>query len=134
MTIGQKIRELKEATGLSYRKMGERAGIAFTQLRLIANEFDPKTHNAPTMTIDALSRLCNAFDYDLSTFLEETGYIKKKAPTIQLVEDDNLRRLTAIYNALEYDLKANLLSYAENIVEVYNVSVVYNEQRKVSSN
>lgn len=134
MTVGEKIKEIRTQLGMSVRAFGKYVDYDFTQISRIERGNDAPTRKPPDPSLDLVAKICNATNYDLAIFLEETGYIKKKAPTIQLVEDENLRRLTAIYNALEYDLKANLLSYAENIVKVYSVSVDYNGQRKVSSN
>lgn len=132
MTLGQKIAELRDKSGLSLRALGEKANINFSQLGKIENEYDPRTGGAPMMTIDALTRLCNALEYDLVTFLEETGYIEKKSPTVALVEDERETYIIDIFRALPPNLQKIMIAQAEGIVDNYGIKVEHRKAQGVS--
>ena len=87
MTLGEKLKEIRTAAKLSLRFVGNMANVGYSQLSLVEKGYDPKTHNAPTMTIDSLSRVCAVLRYDLPLLLEETGYIPPRpADEVELIK------------------------------------------------
>ena len=108
MTLGKKIFELRTAKKWSLRTLGNISQTSFAQLNKVENEYDPRTGGAPTMTIDSLSRVCAALEYDLPLFLEETGYIPPRpVDEVELVE---------IYRSLTNDKKAIALDQIKSLL------------------
>ena len=87
MTIGQKVKELRLAKNYSLRKLGFLAGFDFAQISKIENEYDSHTKKAPNVSLDAISRICYALEYDFALFLEETQFIPPRpADEVELIE------------------------------------------------
>ena len=132
MTTGEKIKSLRTQKGVSVRALAEGVGISHTQIVHLENDFDTHTGKAPRLSLDAFVKICEYFQCDYISFLEETGYIKKKAPTLSLVEDENESILIDIYRALPDDLQRNIVAFAKSMALENNVAVNYTLQRKVS--
>ena len=108
MSLGQKIYELRTAKKWSLRMLGKKAQVCHSQLNKVENEYDTRTGGAPTMTIDSLSRVCAALEYDLPLFLEETGYIPPRpADEVELIE---------AYRSLTEDNKKVALNQVKSLV------------------
>lgn len=108
MTLGEKLKEIRTTAKLSLRYVGNIANVGYSQLSLVEKGYDPKTHNAPTMTIDSLSRVCAALEYDLPLLLEETGYIPPR-PTDEVELVETYRSLTEDKKAIALDQIKSLL-------------------------
>ena len=131
MTVGEKIREIRNQLGMTVRAFGKFVDYDFSQISRIERGSEAPTRKPPDPSLNLISQICNAANYDLALFLEETGYIKKKSPTVSLVEDENEAILIDIYRALPEDDQRNVLAFAKSAAYQNNIEVS-NQVRKLS--
>jgi transcriptional regulator with XRE-family HTH domain len=88
MTIGEKIKKLREQKGLSLRQLAEEVGLTFSYLSQIERE----GRNPSLKTLD---KLCDFYDIDKTYFLaDEKNWYKILPPELQeFVKKENIEYL-----------------------------------------
>jgi len=132
MTIGEKVRQLRKQTKLNLRDFAKLVGRDYSQINRIENENDSHYKKPPQPSLDMLRDICKGAGYDFATFLEETGYIEKKSPTVALVEDERETYIIDIFRALPPNLQKIMIAQAEGIVDNYGIKVEYRKAQGVS--
>ncbi len=84
MTIGEKIKQLRESSNMSSRELASRSGIAPSHMSYIEKD-------QVNISVEKLSDICLAFKIDLITFLSEIDvkpmYTKQQLEFLESIQD-----------------------------------------------
>ena len=136
MTLGQIIREYREANDMSQRQFAEKCGLSNAYISILEKNESPKTKEAPVPTIGVFKAIADAIGvsvHDLMKMADETkvsmGQKMQIDPLRMQIRSDVVailnepsgpeRQLMDLFHTMTKSDQDKLLDYARYIVDSY---------------
>lgn len=75
MTLGEKIKQIRQSLDMNLREFGALTGVSYGYLGILERGgYSNGKEVSPAL--DIVKQICDRADYSFKTFLEETGYIE----------------------------------------------------------